>query len=198
MTENKQKQIVILAGPTGSGKDTIADEIIKKCSNCVLLTTATTRKMRPGEVDGVSYHFLTKEKFLEELENGNIPEHQYREGTDTYYGTYLPDLSMKMNNGSVVIGNVQIIGARYLKKHMNAITIFLHPKPKGILEARIRERDPNISDLEVNERLDIAITEIKVHAPWYDYTVDNIDGKLDDAVDDVIKILQKEDLKLNN
>jgi len=193
----KQKQIVVFASPTGGGKTTIAQEIIAKHDNCELLVTATTRKPRPGEVDGVDYHFMTNDKFLQKLDAGEIPEHQYREGTDTYYGTYLPGLRAQLSAGKTVIAAIQIIGARYMKKNHDAVTVFIHPKPKGVLEARIRERDPNISELEVQERLEIAITEIKVHATWYDYVVYNEDGKLDEAVDDMIKLLKREGFKLD-
>ena len=197
MQNKKQKQVVVLASPTGGGKTTIAKELMKRNNNCELLVTATTRAPRPGEKDGVDYHFISKEEFLKGIEDGNIPEHYHAGRTDVYYGTYLPGLEKQLSAGKTVIAAIQIIGARFLRKHYNATTIFISPKPKGVLERRIRERDPNITEIDVKERLDRAVTEIKVHSRWYGHIVANIEGKLDDAVSDIEDILLSEHFILN-
>ncbi len=145
------KQVVVIAGPAGSGKDTIAQELVKRFHKMVLMVTATTRALRPGERDGVNYHYMTNAKFLEELESGNIPEHYHREITDTYYGTYKPDLDKKIAEGKIVIAVVQIVGARYLKESYNATTLFIMPPAIDAFERRVRERSP-ISDAEWEER----------------------------------------------
>jgi guanylate kinase len=93
----EKKQVVVFAGPSGSGKDTVMSLVMEKVANAVKLTTATTRLPREGEVYGKSYYFLSKEEFENGLENGMIPEHNFFSGN--YYGTYLPDLEKKMNEG---------------------------------------------------------------------------------------------------
>lgn len=191
------KQVVVIAGPAGSGKDALVKGILKRCSNATLMVTATTRPMRPGEVDGVNYHFLTKERFLEELAAGNILEHYHREETDTYYGTYKPDIDARIKSGKVVFAVIQIVGARFLKGHYNATTIFIMPPSLEVLERRVRGRAP-MSDIEWKER--VAHTEREVHedAPFYDYRITNEDGKLDEAVEIAIGILRKEGYTLES
>lgn len=186
-----QKQVVVIAGPAGSGKDSIVQGVLKKCSNATLMVTATTRTPRPSEVDGVNYHFLTNEKFLEEQKAGNILEYYHREETDTYYGTYKPDIDARIKSGKVVFAVIQIVGAKYLKEHYDATTIFIMPPSLGVLERRVRGRAP-MTDLEWQERLAHTQREITEDAPFYDYRIQNDDGKLDQAIDEVIEILRKE------
>ncbi len=187
-----RKQIVVIAGPTGSGKDSIIQGVLTRFSNCSRLVTATTRAMRPGEKDGVDYHFLTKEKFLEEMKAGNILEYNYRKNLDTYYGTYKPALESQLGSGNVVFAQVQIIGARYLKEHYGATLIFISPSSFENLEARIRERDKTLTDAELHERIEIARQEVEEDAKEYDYTIMNEQGKLSEAVEAAVEILKKE------
>jgi guanylate kinase len=160
------------------------------------LVTATTRAARPGEKDGVSYHFLTKEKFQEELKKGNIIEYNYRKNLDTYYGTYKPELDKQLAAGGVVLAQVQIIGARLLKKEYDATLIFVAPESFETLEARIRERDKTLTDAELRERIAIARQEVEEDAKEYDYTITNEQGKLDEAVEHAVEILKKEGYNL--
>lgn len=186
-----QKQVVVVAGPAGSGKDSVVQGILKRCPNATLMVTATTRAPRPGEENGVNYHFLTNEKFLEEQKAGNILEYYHREDTDTYYGTYKPDIDARIKSGKVVFAVIQIVGAKYLKEHYNATTIFIMPPSIEVLERRVRSRAP-MTDLEWQERLAHTQREVTDDAPFYDYRITNEDGKLDQAIDEVIEILRKE------
>jgi guanylate kinase len=187
----RMKQVVVIAGPAGSGKDSIVQGILKRCPNATLMVTATTRAPRPGEENGVSYHFLTNEKFLEEQKAGNILEFYHREETDTYYGTYKPDIDARIASGKVVFAVIQIVGAKYLKEHYDATTIFIMPPSIEVLERRVRGRAP-MTDLEWQERLAHTQREVTKDAPFYDYRITNEDGKLDQAIDEVIEILRKE------
>ena len=189
------KQVVVIAGPAGSGKDSVARELVRRFSNVVMMVTATTRERRPGETDGQNYHFLTNEQFKKELEDGNILEHYHRLDTDTYYGTYKPDIESKLAGGKVVLAVVQIVGAKYLKEHYDATTIFIMPPSLGAFEKRVRERSP-MSDVEWQERLTFTRNEVAHEAPWYDYRISNEDGKLDSAVEEVVGILKKEGYNL--
>ena len=185
------KQVVVIAGPAGSGKDSIVRGVLERCNNATLMVTATTRAMRPGEADGVNYHFLTNERFKEEMEKGNILEHYHRADTDTYYGTYKPDIDARIASGKVVFAVIQIVGARYLKEHYDATTIFVMPPSLEALERRVRARAP-LSDIEWQERLAHTKREIEEDAPFYDYRITNEDGKLDAAIDSLVEILTKE------
>jgi guanylate kinase len=192
---NTDKRVVVIAGPAGSGKDSIARELVKRFSDVTLMVTATTRGMRPNEKNRVNYHFLTNEQFKKELDAGNIPEHYHRAETDTYYGTYEPDIEEKLNTGKIVLAVVQIVGAKYLKEKYNATTVFIMPPSLDAFEKRVRARSP-MSDIEWQERLKFTQSEVASEAPWYDYRISNEDGKLESAVSEVVGILRKEGYNL--
>ncbi len=187
-----QRQVVVIAGPSGSGKNTILEELLKRSNNCARLVTATTRKPRDGERDGVDYHFISIEEFKRGLEEGLIPEHRFVPALGTYYGIYLPNLDKQLASGRVVLAQVDIVGARLLKERYGATTIFIVPVSLDEFARRIRARNPDLSEAEFAERMRIARTEMDEHAFEYDYRVVNADGKLKDAVDEVVAILKKE------
>ena len=190
------KQVLVIAGPAGSGKDSIARELVKRFSHATMMVTATTRAMRPGEKDGVNYHFFSNEQFKKKLEIGNIPEHYHRAETDTYYGTYEPDIEKRLASGHLVIAVVQIVGAKYLKEKYDATTVFIMPPSLDAFEKRVRARSP-MSDVEWQERLKFTQNEVAHESPWYDYRISNEDGKLQEAVGEVIGILKKEGYTLD-
>ncbi|MBM3260924.1 guanylate kinase [Candidatus Kaiserbacteria bacterium] len=191
------KQVVVIAGPSGSGKNAVIDEIIKICPRCERLVTATTRAPRVGEINGVDYHFLKRDEFDRALASGDILEHRYVSSLDTHYGVYKPDLESRLTLGQVVFAHLDIIGARYLKEHYNATTIFIMPDSLEILESRVRGRNHDMPEEEVQKRMAIARTEVTEHAPKYDYRVLNINGKLDQTIAQVVEILKKEGYDLS-
>ena len=190
-----RKNVVVIAGPTGSGKDALLNELLQRCPNTARMVTATTRAPRPGEQDGVDYHFMSNDRFKVEMEKGNILEHYYRSETDTYYGTYKSDIEARIESGKVVLCQIQIVGAKYFKAHFNATTLFIMPPSFDVLEKRIRARAP-MSDVEWQERLKITEEEVEHDAPWYDYRIKNEDGKLEEAVAETMAILEKEGYNL--
>jgi guanylate kinase len=186
------KQVVVIAGPSGSGKNAVINEILKSHPHGSRLVTATTRAMRPGEVDGVDYHFFSQERFDAELSAGNIPEHRYVPALGTYYGIYIPDLEARMKDGGIVFAQVDIEGARLLKERYDATTIFIMPESLEQFRGRLRARNPEWSEKEFNARMQITEEEMRVHAPQYDYRVVNADGRLQDTVAEVVDILRRE------
>ncbi len=195
----ERRQIVVIAGPTGSGETTVTNEIVKRYPSRVeRLVTATTRPPRAGEKDGVDYYFLTPEKFAQYDREGSILEKTYIKNRDTYYGTYASDLKKKIDSGRIVIVNPDVVGARYYKEHFNATTIFIVPESVDALERRIRSRNPDFSDAEVVKRRANAESEIRDEEAFYDYKVTNSDGKLQDTVDEVVAILKKEGYTLQS
>ncbi len=193
-----QKQIVVIAGPSGGGKNTIIEEVLDQCPNCTLLVTATTREPRLGEKDGVDYFFFGEDHFKSELAKGNILEHRFIEKLGTHYGVYKPDLDKRLLKGQVVLAHLDIIGAKYLKENYDATTIFILPQSHEELFERIRSRNPNMSPEELAERMRIAVDEVRNHAPLYDYRVVNANGKLFDTVAEVMAILKKEGYNLGD
>ena len=191
------KQVVVIAGPTGSGESTITNEIVKRFPNVKRLVTATTRSPRTGEKNGIDYYFFSKDEFEREKREGRILESTYIENRDTYYGTYGPDLGKKIKEGSVIVINPDIVGARYYKKNYDATTIFIVPESIDSLERRIRERSPDLREDEIAHRRENAVREMADEQPFYDHVVTNADGKLKGSVDEVVEILKKEGYTLD-
>jgi guanylate kinase len=186
------KKVIVIAGPSGSGKNAAISEIMRRYPRMTRLVTATTREMRPGEEEGVDYHFFSQERFDEELAAGTIPEHRYVPALDTYYGIYIPDLEKRMKDHSVVFAQVDIEGARLLKERYDATTIFIMPESLDQFRGRLRVRNPEWSQREFDARMKITEEEMRVHSPQYDYRVVNADGRLQDTVEEVIEIMRKE------
>ncbi len=191
MDEQERQRVFAIAGPSGSGKDSIIQELAKRYSKVEIAVKFITRPMRPGEIEGESYYFITNEEFKEKLAAGEIPEYYYRDKTDTYYGCNKADIDERLSRGKIVAAQLQIIGAKYLKEHYNATTIFIMPTLTSDFEARIRARSP-MTDEEWKEREEFTKREIESEAPWYDYRIVNEDGMLDETVTKVAEILQKE------
>lgn len=193
-----ERHVVVLAGPSGSGKNAIIREVMKSYPKCERLVTATTRRMRPGEVDGTDYYFFTQERFDQERAAGNIPEHRYVPALNTYYGTYLPDLEKRVKKGNIVFAQVDIEGARLLKQRYKAVTIFIMPESLDQFRGRLRARNPEWTQKEFEERMKITETELRVHAPQYDHRIVNADGALKETAARLIEILRKEGYNLEN
>ncbi len=184
----KNGKIIIFAGPSGSGKDTVMQAIMKECNDMVKLTTATTRPMRAGEIEGEMYYFQTVDEFKNNIKKGLIPEHNVH--ADNYYGTYLPDLDKKMKQGKNIVGQVQLVGAKYLKKNYKALLIFLKVESWDILRSRIKDRS-DLSESEIEKRRVIAEREVSEEAKFYDYIVENKQGRLDETIKKVKKIIKE-------
>lgn len=191
------KQVVVIAGPSGSGKNALIRELMKRFPASSLLVTATTRSPRAGEVDGVDYHFFSQERFDAELAAGNIPEHRFVPALGTYYGIYTPDLDHRLADGGIVFAQVDIEGARFLKERYGATTIFIMPESLDQFRGRLRLRNPEWTQKEFDARMKISEEEMRVHAPQYDYRVVNADGRLQDTVEQVVEIMRKEGYNLH-
>ena len=189
-TKSKAK-VLIISGPTGSGKNSILEGVLERCNNCARLVTATTREPREGEVDGVDYHYISKSEFLKAIDNGDIPEYWHAQDTDRYYGTYLPDLYSKAKDGKIVVAQVQAEGIKYFKTHHEAVSVLVVAGSEEELIGRVTARHP-MSDDELQERLDAIHTEMREFEQVCDYTVKNENGKLDKAIDEVMQIMHKE------
>ncbi|MAZ67351.1 guanylate kinase [bacterium] len=186
-------KIVVISGPTGSGKNSILKGILERSTDdTARLVTATTRAQREGEEHERDHYFLSKVEFLKGIDEGTIPEHWYAPETDRYYGTYLPDLEKKLAQGKTVVAEVQIEGFRFFKKQFKALGIFIVAESYEELERRVRDRQQDISENELSERLQKARQEVDEYSKEYDYTVVNVRGKLEEAIEEVMDILRKE------
>ncbi len=188
-----QKQVVVISGPTGSGEGTLTSELISRYPRKFgRLVTATTRPPRDQETNGTDYYFFSTEEFLRLRSEGVIPEAGYIANRDVYYGSYLPDLEAKINQGLIVIANVQIEGAKFYKNNYHATTIFIDPPSIDVIMARVRKRSPGLSEEEYAARRADAERETREEGPFYDYHIVNKDGEIEQSVADIVAILQKE------
>ena len=149
-----------------------------------------------NEQDTVDYYFFDEQKFKKEVTAGNILEHTFVPGRGVYYGTYRLDLEKKLEEGRNIIVNPDVVGARYYKKNYNATTIFIKTPSIENLKERLVSRDKNISEEELTQRLKAAAYELEHEEDFYDYVVVNADNKLEEAVNQVAEILEKEMYRL--
>lgn len=190
--QKKKRQVVVIAGPSGSGETTFTEELMLAFPHFTRAVSATTRAPRGSERDGEDYHFMTKERFFEEVQAGRIPEHTYVKNRDAHYGTYLPDLEKRIESGKTVIMNTDLAGTRFFKEHYGAITIFIKPKTMQVLYDRLIRRDPSIGKEEVISRLLNAAQEMMEAENNYDYVVFNDDGEFADTIMKIVEKLRTE------
>ena len=187
--------LVIISGVAGAGKDTIKKELIKRMKNVVSLPSYTSRPMRNGDVIGETYHFVTKKEFENMIENDEFYEYDIHH--DNYYGTSKKLLNEIINNGKVIVKDIDVNGTQnlieLLGKDTKIITIFLRV-PKEELRKRLVDRVDKPSPQEVMLRLNrFDYEESKIDL--YDYVIKNND--LEKTVK-IIKTIIETELGLEN
>ena len=190
---NNKGLLIILSAPSGCGKDTVFQEIKKIRNDVVESVSATTRKPREGEVDGVNYYFKTESDFQLMVVNDELLE--YARYNNCYYGTPVSEVEKAIDNGKICFLIIDVQGAQsILKVRPDEISIFLLPPSLEVLEKRLVNRSTN--DIEdVKNRMTIAKREIDM-APLYKYSVVNDD--LEECVNKINEIINKELLTLNS
>ncbi len=166
-------KLLVLAGPTAVGKGTVARYIVEHHPEIVLSVSATTRAPRPGEVDGVSYYFLTDEEFNGLVESGQMLEHATVHGSHQY-GTPREPVESALASGKPVLLEIDIQGARQVKQAMpEAVSVFLTPPSWQELVKRLEGRGTE-SEAEMAIRLQTAEAELAAQQE-FDHIVVNDD-----------------------
>lgn len=183
--------LVIISGPSGVGKDTIIDVLEKRPRGQEFhyVVTATTRPPRPGEVDGVDYHFLSKETFAEYREAGEFLEANEVHGN--WYGTPRTQVRKALAAGRDVILKIDVQGAQVVKEKIpDALLIFLVPPSLEDLFQRLRSRATETADeLEIRQRN--AAIEL-ARQDDYDYVVTNETGQVERTAERIEQIIDEE------
>ncbi len=168
---NKKGLLIILSGPSGVGKGTVRKELMKDSSLSLFFSVSmTTRSIRPGEIDGREYYFVSKEEFQRNIDNGNLLE--WAEFVGNRYGTPKDKVEQMREEGKNVLLEIETKGtAKVLGQCPDAISIFLMPPSMEALEERIRGRKTE-SEEAIAERLEKARAELPL-ASKYKYVVLN-------------------------
>ena len=183
--------MLVLSSPSGAGKTSISKKLLALEDNLTLSISATTRKRRPGEVDGRDYHFTDQTSFEIQINQGAFLE--YAKVFDHYYGTPRAFVEDKLSNGQDVLFDIDWQGTQQLNELMpeDLVKVFILPPSVSELEKRLLNRAQDSADV-VAGRMAKAADEMS-HYPEYDYIIVNRD--LEESVAAVQKILHSERLK---
>lgn len=179
-------KLFIVSGPSGSGKSTITKKV-RDILNIPLSISATTRKPRVGEVDGVDYYFLTTNEFEKKIENDEFFEYANVHGN--YYGTLISQIDKKLELGQNVILEIDVQGGIIAKsKRPDVILIFCRTEDENILENRLRARNTDSEEI-ILKRLENAKKELE-YEKKYDYVI--VNKELEISIQELINIINGE------
>ncbi len=183
MNTNKQK-LYVISGSSGVGKGTVIKELLSKHDDIELSVSCTTRNPRPGEIDGQSYFFVSKEQFQKSVENNEFLEHA--EFSGNCYGTKKSFVETKLKEGKSVLLEIDTQGALQVKEKMpEAVLIFIAPPSYQDLEFRLRNRKTE-SEEAIQKRLDFVKIEIN-NSEFFDYLV--VNDIVANAVEEIERIM---------
>ena len=181
--------LIVLSGPSGAGKDSVCDLLVRWQPLMHRIVTATTRKVRPGEVNGVDYHFISTPDFEKILETGGFVE--YAKVYDRYYGVPRIEIEDPLSQGRDTIARVDVQGAATLKRlYPDALLIFIAPPSIPETLARMKKRDQD-SPADQERRADEARNEMDA-AKDFDHVVVNETGQLENTARRVVDIIIQE------
>lgn len=176
-------KLFVISGASGVGKSTVLAQVMEQRPDLRFSVSATTRAPRPGEVDGQSYYFVTKEKFQQMIAEDAFLE--YDAHMDNYYGTPRAQLEEKLLSGSVIL-DIEPNGAFQVRKAMpDAVLIFIAPPSLEELERRLRSRGDTSED-QIRLRLDRVKWEVR-QSLSYDYSV--INDRVETCAEEILNII---------
>ena len=192
-------RLIIISGPSGSGKDTVMQKVLKKHPEIRFSISSITRDMREGEVQDEKYHFISREEFEEALKNNQMLE--YNVYLNNYYGTPKKPVDDAIRDGAEIIVEVDINGAKNIKKqYPEAIGVFVIPPSYEALRTRLTGRGTESIE-QINGRMEIAVSEIEeaTNINLYDYILvnDNLEVAVDELISIIISDRSKKERKIN-
>jgi guanylate kinase len=181
--------LVVISGPSGVGKDATIQRMRERGFPCSFVITATTRPQRPGEVDGVDYHFVTEETFRQMIIHEELLEHALVYGQ--YKGIPKDGIRAALGSGCDVVIRVDVQGAATVRQLVpQAVTIFLTAESEEALLERLRRRHTE-DQSQLKRRINTARAELR-RASEFKYRVVNRECALDETVDAVLSIMEAE------
>jgi guanylate kinase len=177
-------RVFVITGPSGVGKGTLIRALMERLPQLELSVSATTRAPRPGEIDGVDYHFLSREEFDRRVQAGDFVEHADYAGRS--YGTLRSELEERVEAGIPVVLEIEVQGARQVRAAMpDAVQVFIAPPSLEALRTRLIGRGTDDPD-EVERRLLVAKHELHAQ-PEFAHVV--VNDRLDEAVERLAAIV---------
>jgi guanylate kinase len=180
-------RVFVITGPSGVGKGTLIRSLLERIPELELSVSATTRDPRPGEEDGVAYHFLDDAEFDRRVLAGEFVEHAGYSGRR--YGTLRSDLDHRLERGAPVVLEIEVQGARQVRETMpDAVRIFIAPPSEDALRARLIARGTD-DPAQVQTRLAAAREELGAQGDWPHVIVND---RLEDAVPALEELVRAE------
>jgi guanylate kinase len=180
-------RVFVITGPSGVGKGTLIRGLMASLPELELSVSATTRPPRPGEREGVDYHFMTGEQFEGHVNAGDFVEHADYAGRR--YGTLRSELESRIQRGAPVVLEIEVQGARQIRRTMpGAAQVFIAPPSLDALRSRLVGRGTDDSE-EVDRRLRVAREEIDAQSEFEHVVVNDL---LDDAIERLVEIVSAE------
>jgi len=176
-------KLFVISGASGVGKSTVLKQVMDKRDDLYFSVSATTRAPRPSETEGVSYYFVSKEKFRSMIENNEFLE--YDAHMSNYYGTPTAQVEEKLTRGHVIL-DIEPVGAFNVRKaRPDAVLIFIAPPSMEELERRLRGRGDTGED-QITQRTERAYWEME-QSKQYDHVV--INDQVDTCADAILNII---------
>ena len=190
--QKKHGKLIVISAPSGAGKGTIISKIIENNKNIWVSISATSRKPRKGEIEGVNYYYLEREDFEQKIKDDYFLE--YAEYAGNYYGTPKEKIIEKLESGKDVILEIEIQGAKKIKEILpEALFIFIMPPSEKELLYRLKGRQTESTE-KILERFNTAYKEIN-EVSKYNYVV--VNDKLEEAVLKVESIIRAEKCRVD-
>lgn len=187
----KKGLLIVISGPSGTGKGTVCKELLNREKDMKISISATTRKARTGEKDGINYYFMDKDTFEKQISKDGFLE--YAKVYDNYYGTPKKYVIDEIDKGNNVLLEIDIQGALQVKeKYPKGVFIFILPPSMKVLKERIVGRGTE-SEEDIAKRFESAFKEID-YVKEYDYFV--INDKIEEAVEKIKAIICTESCKI--
>jgi guanylate kinase len=179
-------RVFVITGPSGVGKGTLIRALMGRLPELELSVSATTRAPRPGESDGVDYHFMTPVGFDAAIASGDFLEHATYSGNR--YGTLRSELERRTGAGVPVVLEIELQGARQVREALpGAVAVFIAPPNREALRARLEGRGTDTPE-QVDERLRTAEAELDAQSEFAHVVVND---RLDDATDALVAIVEE-------
>ncbi len=184
--------LIVVSAPAGCGKDTILEQVLANNDNIFYSVSATTRTIRPGEIDGTSYYFKSRDEFETMIKNSELLE--YTEYCGNYYGTPRKAVMDMLEAGKDVVLKIEVEGAANVKRMFpDCVMIFILPPSISELDRRLHKRGTESEEV-IQKRIATAKNEL-TYAANYDYTI--VNGALEKAIEDFETVVKAEKFRVS-